>query len=212
MAAPTPRPRRAWFILFLLLGVFLATGWLVMQRRLDSGRGLPDYSVYSEGRNGLAKAAWLLQQLGWQNVALTRPIQQTLARGLLIIVEPEEQLGMLGFPYYLSDAETKGLLNWAADGNTILFCGRHTTRRRHTARGNTSSHGDASRRDDSAGSWEPPGRCQSCLAACRHTSCRRSAPGCGYASDRRRTPRCRYDWWSCCCRGSNTRVAGQRHS
>lgn len=122
------RQRRAWFVLAILFALFAALAWLVLQQRLDSGRGMPDFSVYSEGRNGLATAAWLLRQLGWQPVALTRAIQQTRDRGLLIIVEPQQQYGMLGLPYYLSESEARGLLNWVAEGNTLLLCSRHQTR------------------------------------------------------------------------------------
>jgi len=122
------RPGLTWILLLVLGAAFMVVGYLVMEQRLRAGRGMPDFSVYSEGRNGLAKAAWLLEQLGWQTVALTRPIQQTRHHGLLIMVEPQEQANMLGLPIYLSASESKSLLNWVAAGNTLLYCGRNTSR------------------------------------------------------------------------------------
>jgi len=49
----------------------------------------------SDEADGLAEAAYLLSRLGFRPVAVTRPIQDTRQRGLLILVEPQ-QAGVLG--------------------------------------------------------------------------------------------------------------------
>src|SRR5262245_12347389 len=80
--------RRPWPLLLLLFALFVATCvWFTFQR-VPAGKDTPDYSVYSNDRKGLAGTALLLRQLDYEPVALTRPIQNTRYRGLLIMVEP----------------------------------------------------------------------------------------------------------------------------
>jgi hypothetical protein len=111
--------RRAlvWSVVVLLLGAFAAVAFVLLRERAALGRGMPDYSVYSEGDEGLGVLARLLQREGWQPVALTRPIPLTPYRGLLVVVEPQRP-GL---------AETRALLHWVAEGNTLLWCERRSS-------------------------------------------------------------------------------------
>jgi hypothetical protein len=106
----------------VLFGTFLAVAAYLVRARAAAGRGLPEYSVYSEERNGLAGAAHLLQQLGWEPVAVTRPIGQTRHRGLLIVAEPSAGLQGDG-----TDPDTASTLRWVEQGNTLLLCGNRPT-------------------------------------------------------------------------------------
>jgi hypothetical protein len=112
--------------LALLLG-FAAVVFAVVRNRAESGKGMPAFSVYSNEHDGLATAALVFRKLGWEPVAVTRPIQNTHLRGLLVIVEPQTSAGPLGMEPGLSDADTKGLLAWVASGNTLVVCGRQQT-------------------------------------------------------------------------------------
>jgi hypothetical protein len=96
-------------------------GWTINDRA-RMGAGMPGYSVYSDGPDGLAQAADLLRRLGWRAVAVTRPIQQTRHRGLLILAEPIDSSKGLGFKRQLSAVEVDGVLGWVGQGNTLLFC------------------------------------------------------------------------------------------
>jgi hypothetical protein len=134
-AARSPRPRRRqhsrlllWFVLIAVPILCIAVTFFVLRDRAQAGAGMPDYSVYSDGPEGLAQAAALLRNLGWQPVAVTRPIQQTHHRGLLILVEPVRVAGPLGPGPALSDSDVDGLLEWVHKGNTLLYCGSHNTR------------------------------------------------------------------------------------
>ena len=81
----------AWVLVVLLFGVFVGAVAYVLRERADAGKGMPPYSIYShDARRGAAEAAYVLQQAGWTPVAVTRPIQYTQARGLLILVQPQE--------------------------------------------------------------------------------------------------------------------------
>jgi hypothetical protein len=113
-------------ILALLVG-FVAVAYVVVRVRSEAGKGMPDSSVYSNAHDGLATAATVLRKLGWQPVAVTRPIQQTHHRGLLILVEPHTSAGLLGMQPGLSEGNARGLLDWVARGNTLLLCGRQPT-------------------------------------------------------------------------------------
>ncbi|MBY0522473.1 MAG: DUF4350 domain-containing protein [Gemmataceae bacterium] len=120
-----------WLLLLLLLALFAGVVFYALRARVEAGKEMPPYSVYSEDRNGLADAARLLRQLRYEPVALTRPIQQlrsddTTPR-LLIIVEPEVKHGMSGEAADLSRNDVKGLLRWVEQGNTLLLVGRHPT-------------------------------------------------------------------------------------
>ena len=65
----------SWLLLFALFGVFGAVVYFVLQARVEAGRGMPHYSVYSEEPDGLAETARFVRKLGWEPVALTRPVQ-----------------------------------------------------------------------------------------------------------------------------------------
>src|SRR5205823_1446945 len=77
--------------------------------------------------DGLGEAAEHLRRLGWTPIAVTRPIQSTQHRGLLVVVEPEPA-GLLGEEEGgLSEAEARAMLRWVGQGNTLLLCcGKNT--------------------------------------------------------------------------------------
>ena len=122
-------PRSAyWFLCLLLFGVFGIAVAYVLRERIAAGKGLPPYSVYSDDANGLREAANVLSQLGYQPVAVTRPIQNTKHRGLLILVEPEQGRVLPGKDDdALAEAEAKAVLRWVEAGNTLLLSSRRTT-------------------------------------------------------------------------------------
>src|SRR3954470_23878578 len=80
----------AWLLVVLLLGAFGGVAGLLLRERVRAGRGMPAYSVYSAERDGLAEAAGGLRRLGWEPVALTRPLPSARQRGLLVVAEPAE--------------------------------------------------------------------------------------------------------------------------
>jgi hypothetical protein len=100
----------------------------MLYQRAYAGLGLPDYSVYSSGPDGLAQAAQVLRRLGWQPVAMTRPIQQTHHRGLLILVEPREPGLHIGPAEPMTDVDVDALLSWVEHGNTLLLATTHQSR------------------------------------------------------------------------------------
>ncbi len=112
----------SWCLVLALFGVFGAVVWSELRARAEAGRGMPAYSVYSREHNGLADAADVVRKLGLEPVAVTRPIQRTQDRGLLILVQPEGHALIPGEEPDLGDADVLALLNWVADGNTLLFC------------------------------------------------------------------------------------------
>ena len=114
-----------WLLLGLLYGGFGLVAYHVLARRAEAGKGMPAYSVYSRERDGLAEFARLLEKLDYEAVPLTRPIQQSRARGLLILVEPHGTALLPGEPADLPDADVRGILHWVDQGNTLLACGRH---------------------------------------------------------------------------------------
>jgi hypothetical protein len=124
------RPRRSffnWLLILLLVGAFGAVVYGALRAGAEAGQGMPGYSVYADDARGLAQAAAVLGKLGWQPIALTRPIQQTRYRGLLILVEPWRP-DPLGRPEPgLSDDDARGLLEWVARGNALLLAGRYPT-------------------------------------------------------------------------------------
>jgi Domain of unknown function (DUF4350) len=118
----------AWCLLIVLFGSLAGVAYYVLQVRVAAGQGMPAYSVYSEERNGLGDAARLLRQLGWEPVAVTRPIQfypgGTRPR-LLVLVEP--QASALTGDAGISDGDAQALLSWVEQGNTLLLVGRQPT-------------------------------------------------------------------------------------
>jgi hypothetical protein len=117
-----------WLVLVATVAVCGAIVVVVLRSRARAGQGMPPYSVYSDASDGLATAADVLRKLGWQPVAVTRPIQQTHHRGLLLLVEPRRTPMELVPAPDLSDADVAGLLDWVSRGNTLLVCGMRNTR------------------------------------------------------------------------------------
>jgi hypothetical protein len=114
-----------WLIIGLIYGGFAMIAYHTLAKRAEAGKGMPAYSIYSRDRDGLMELARLLDKLGYVAVPVTRPIQQTHARGLLILAEPQGTALLPGEPPDLPDADVRGLLQWVDRGNTLLFCGRH---------------------------------------------------------------------------------------
>jgi hypothetical protein len=121
----------SWIVLLLVFAVLIGTAYYLLSQRAGAGREMPPYSVYSEDENGLAEAARFLEKLGWQPVALTRPISQVLIDAnspqLLIIVEPQPSSILLGMGEAISKAEARSILRWVSAGNTLLRVGRRPT-------------------------------------------------------------------------------------
>jgi hypothetical protein len=118
----------SWCLLTALFGVFAGVAYWVLQVRVEAGRGLPAYSVYSEERNGLGDAARLLRKLGWEPVAITRPIQfypDSPQPRLLVLTEPRAP-GPVG-DTEISEGDARALLHWVEQGNTLLLVGRQPT-------------------------------------------------------------------------------------
>jgi hypothetical protein len=111
----------SWFLVLVLFGAFTAAVVFELRRRASAGKGMPAFSVYSAERDGLAEAADVLRKLGFQPVAVTRPIQNTHDRGLLILVQPEGQSLLPGEEPDLGEADVNALLRWVEEGNTLLF-------------------------------------------------------------------------------------------
>jgi hypothetical protein len=114
-----------WMLLVLLYGAFGLVAYHALARRAEAGKGMPAYSIYSRDRDGLRELARLLEKLGFEAVPLTRPIQQTNSRGILILVEPQGTALLPGEPADLPDADVRGILHWVDQGNTLLLCSRH---------------------------------------------------------------------------------------
>jgi hypothetical protein len=117
----------SWCLTLLLFGAFAALVGFALRARLDAGRGMPAFSVYSEDADGLAETARLIRKLGWEPLVVTRPIQNTRDRGLLVLVEPEGTAVVPGDEPDLTATEVKSLLHWVEQGNTLLFCCGRTT-------------------------------------------------------------------------------------
>ncbi len=116
----------AWLLVLLLFGAFAGAAAYALALRAEAGRGMPDYSVYSHDADGLADAALFLRRAGWEPVAVTRPIQHTRYRGLLVLVEPTAS-SVAGVQYELTEEDARALLRWVEAGNTLLYAGRHGT-------------------------------------------------------------------------------------
>jgi hypothetical protein len=117
----------SWLLVLLLLGGFGAAVVFVLRARVEAGKGMPEYSIFSEERNGLGEVARKLGRMGWQPVPLTRPAHPAFHRGLLILVEPEGSALLPGESPDLSEAEAAGLLHWVEEGNALLVCNRHNS-------------------------------------------------------------------------------------
>jgi hypothetical protein len=117
----------AWVLVVLLFGVFASAVGFVLRERAAAGKGMPPYSIYShDARRGAAEAAYVLQRAGWTPVALTRCVQYTPARGLLILVQPEEEddadeMGVV------DDNDAVAMLHWVERGNTLLVLSKKAT-------------------------------------------------------------------------------------
>jgi hypothetical protein len=121
-----------WSVVGALLGGFIAMLIALLNERVAAGRGLPPYSVSSEADDGLGEAAHLLRQLGWTPIALTRPIQATHHRGLLILVQPAKEGLLTGADASMTPANAEALLRWVGQGNTLLLA-THTNTPLHQA-------------------------------------------------------------------------------
>jgi hypothetical protein len=117
----------SWLLVALLLGVFGVVVSYVLRARIQAGVGMPRYSVYSEEADGLSEAAYVLDKLGWTPVAVTRPIQNTDHRGLLIVVEPQRSNPYQDESDPNSDSEAVGVLRWVEQGNALLLSGRRNS-------------------------------------------------------------------------------------
>jgi hypothetical protein len=130
---------RNWLVVLLLLGLFVAGFGIAFRDRLQAGKGMPEYSSYSREDNGLGVAAGLLSDLGFQPLATTRPPQVFRQRGVLFVVEPRQMTLFGQFPG-LSEADSKSLLDWVNEGNTLVLC-MGTMSPLHTALGVTIQPG-----------------------------------------------------------------------
>ncbi len=119
--------RLSWFLVLFLAAVFVGAVAYALRLRAGAGRGLPDYSVYSEEANGLGEAARLLAKLGWEPIALTRPVQQGRREGLLVVAEPAFAAPLAGHHFGLPEGDARSLLRWVEAGNTLLYCASHAS-------------------------------------------------------------------------------------
>ena len=121
----------AWLILLVLVVVFGVVAHSAYSTQAAAGKGMPAFSVYSEDRDGLAETAELMRKLGYEPVALTRPIMQTeqanMRNRLLLLVEPERPADMTGAHADLIESDVRGLLRWVERGNTLVYADRHMT-------------------------------------------------------------------------------------
>jgi hypothetical protein len=114
-----------WILVGMLLGVFGVVVAHLLRERSAAGRDMPAFSVYSEAGDGLGEAAHVLRRLGWTPVALTRPIQPSRQRGLLILTEPAQNT--FGASEVISENDARAILRWVEQGNTVLLMSRETT-------------------------------------------------------------------------------------
>ncbi len=115
-----------WLLAAVLLGVFVAAAGYALWSRVAAGKDLPAFSIYSEEAEGLASAGRFFRDAGWEPVALTRPVQPTRHRGLLILAEPLLTSPIPG-QEDLPEGDVAVLLRWVEEGNTLLLCGRRLT-------------------------------------------------------------------------------------
>jgi hypothetical protein len=118
-----------WLLVLFLFGGFVAVVVYALRARVEAGKGMPEYSVYSEEHNSLGGTARFVRRLGWEPVAMTRPLplQHSDQPSLLIQVAPEGRSLLPGSEHELPEAEVRALLRWVEQGNTLLLCGRTNT-------------------------------------------------------------------------------------
>ena len=117
----------AWLLVVLLFGVFAVAVGVVLRERTAAGKGMPPYSIYShDARRGAAEAAYVLRRAGWTPVALTRRVQYTPARGLLILIQPDEDEDAQS-DGGVSDTDAQAMLHWVERGNTLLVLSKKAT-------------------------------------------------------------------------------------
>jgi hypothetical protein len=119
---------RNGLLVLLLLAPFAAVAYLALLSGAEAGKGMPEFSVYSNEHNGLATAAGVLRKLKFRPVAVTRPIQHTHYRGLLVLAEPAQMDPFGTVSPGLSERDAQALLEWVGKGNTLVLLGKHTTR------------------------------------------------------------------------------------
>ncbi len=124
----------------MLAAVFTGVVTVLLRHRVDAGRDMPAYSVYSEEADGLAPLARWLRQIHFTPLALTRPVQQfwkpTDQPALLVMVEPTPETPLPGLTTDLPEADVKAIVRWIEDGNTLFLVGRRS-HGLHTALGVT---------------------------------------------------------------------------
>jgi Domain of unknown function (DUF4350) len=111
-------------VLALLCGFLAATGW-VLRARAITGKGMPAFSTYSDGPDGLGELVHVLRSAGYQPTAGTRPTTSAGYEGLLVIVEPQAAGTLETLP--LSQSVAERLLKWVEDGNTLLLASSSPT-------------------------------------------------------------------------------------
>jgi hypothetical protein len=116
----------SWFLVVVLFGVYFAAVADALRRRAEAGKGMPEFSVYSEEANGLAESARLLRKLGWEPVALTRPPSNPRQRGLLLVTQPRADVA-LELQTELPVADVLNLLQWVEAGNTLILSSSRST-------------------------------------------------------------------------------------
>src|SRR5262249_57240992 len=117
----------SWLLVLMLLGAFTVAAIFVLRLRADAGKGMPDYSIYSEEANGLAEVARNVRRMGWQPVALTRLVNPAMHRGLLVMVEPVSPSLLPGSTNTLGESDAAAVLRWVRAGNTWVSCSRHNS-------------------------------------------------------------------------------------
>ena len=137
------RSSRNWLLVFFLFMALAVAAYFALRSRLDAGKGLPEFSVYSNEENGLAMAAKVLRELGLRPVAVTRPIQHTQHQGtlftgfrvenrFLLFVEPHKINPVLYFEYeHLNGADKVIKEVVGFDGRKDLEVPDSETRREH---------------------------------------------------------------------------------
>jgi hypothetical protein len=119
---------RNGLLVLLLLAPFAAVAYLALLSGAEAGKGMPEYSVYSNEHDGMATAAGVLRKLNFRPIAVTRPIQHTHYRGLLLLAEPVQMDAFGTVSPGLSERDAKALLEWVGKGNTLVLLGKNTTR------------------------------------------------------------------------------------
>jgi hypothetical protein len=117
----------SWLLVLLLFGILVGAAGIALRLRSGAGKGLPEYSIYSEEKNGLAELGRKLRQMGWRPIALTGLANPAFQRGLLVLVEPQTGSILSGDSVELTETDAAALLRWVADGNTLLVCSRRNS-------------------------------------------------------------------------------------